>query len=453
MSLDIVVPGGSGVQPGFSVRRDSNGLGIGAGSILGGSSIFGIHRDVNAALVNVFPNYYGGATGWTVYTFRQSDRFQLLHERSLVTADVLLVAGGGSGGGGVQGGGGGAGGFLDEHDVDITSGDVIVGAGGAEVAYRAAQGNQGGDSSFSGLVAHGGGYGSSQWGSRAGYGTEDEIYYGPSGGGSGGGGGPWPLGGEFADRTVPPGGLWVETSNDVAPWDRYQAYMIWFGHQDGALNTHGDQGHWGHAGSGSTSMYRRTAGGGGGSWWPAYGGDMPNGGIGRPCDIAGWFQGPGTGLEYHLYKEANWRWVPWFGGGGAGTERPNNWGYMTGNAGYGGGGEGGEAGVDGKGGGGSGARGNYGLNPGPKGGGGTAIIRIPTAAESLVEYPVPIGYEDIYDDYDEVMVHTPIYPEGISVAHVPADQPHTDCAGEELTDEFVYWGWPDDHAGDFPPYL
>lgn len=454
--LRIGAPGagpGSGV-PAFSVSRDSAGILMGVRDPA--APQFAVSRDSRGLLLSAWPVPLlvspVSLGPWTVYQFLTSGTFELAgHVR--IRGDVFLEGGGGAGGGGYQGGGGGAGGFLDEHDVDITSGDVVVGAGGAEVAYRALQGNQGGDSSFAGLVAYGGGYGSSQWGARGGYGLEDEIYYQASDGASGGGGGPWPAGGEYADKVLPEGYGWGGTT-DVAPWDRYQDVAIWQGHSDGGLAVHGHQGHWGHAGNGYTAWYQRTAGGGGGAWWPAYGGEMPNGGLGRPCDIAGWYQHPDP-IMNGLYRDAGWRYVPWFAGGGGGKERDNNWSYMSGHGGYGGGGDFHAAGIDGTGGGGSGAGWNaaglpIGQAPGPKGGDGTVIIRIPTSAESLVEYPVPLGHEDVWDAYEEEWVSTAIYPEGISVVHLPPEQTHTDCMGEE---PMVYWGWPDDHGSDFPPQL
>jgi hypothetical protein len=157
-----------------------------------------------------------------------------------------------------------------------------------------------------------------------------------------------------------------------------------------------------------------------------------------------------------LWEEAGWRWVPWYGGGGAGCERPNQWGYPNGHGTgtCGGGGEVGSAGRANSGGGGGG--GGY-MGPefphgatGPAGGSGIGIIRIRTRAEKLVQYPVVIGYEDVWDPLDEVWVHTPIYPEGISVKRLPEEQTHTDLRGEEV---ITYWGWPDPakHDQNFPP--
>lgn len=78
--------------------------------------------------------------------------------------DAVLIVGGGGGGGMDQGGGGGAGGVADRTNVTVTPGAdlaVVVGGGGAGgTPYpRDPAINNGGDSSFNGVVALGGGYG------------------------------------------------------------------------------------------------------------------------------------------------------------------------------------------------------------------------------------------------------------------------------------------------------
>jgi len=75
-------------------------------------------------------------------------------------ADYLIVAGGGSGGG-RTGGGGGAGEFIyaQNQRLTATSNAVTVGAGGAQTGTSSVHGNRGGNSSFLGLTANGGGAG------------------------------------------------------------------------------------------------------------------------------------------------------------------------------------------------------------------------------------------------------------------------------------------------------
>lgn len=369
-----------------------------------------VDKDLNFSA----PSAVGSPLGFTVYTFSSSSQFLLKAGKHLL-ADVLRQGGGGTGGGGFQGGGGGGGRFIDDHDFLITAGandgDVIVGAGGAEVPAFATEGNPGGNSSFGGVTAQGGGYGSSEWKATDEY--PDGIYYQASDGGSGGGSGPW------ESPNVPGNGPHHGTPGEAV---------------------YGDYGHKGGSGEGYLAWYNITGGGGGGSWWPAYGGNYHfNGGIGRPCDIAGW--GP-------LWKTLGIRMIPWFGGGGAGKERRTWWGYLDGHAGYGGGGEVGDPGLDGTGGGGGGSGvyevgggGMTGIMPGPKGGDGVVIIRIRTRNEKFVEYPVSIGTDG---------EGNPVYPEGIQVTHIGAEETHTDTHGEETV---VYWGWPDpaDHDGSLPP--
>ena len=90
------------------------------------------------------------------------------------------------------------------------------------------------------------------------------------------------------------------------------------------------------------------------------------------------------------------------------------------------------AGQVGKGGGGGGCGiyepGNQGICPGSDGGSGVVIIRIPNYAVKWVTYPVSLGKDENGDD---------IYPEGISVFHIPEDQPHIDEMGDESV---IVWG-------------
>lgn len=98
------------------------------------------------------------------------------------SVEALVVAGGGSGGTSSsehRGGGGGAGGVIVEStEIAVDSYPVVVGSGGASVAgVTRTSGNNGGNSTFNGLVAIGGGGGSGGTGSA-----------GARNGGSGGGG-------------------------------------------------------------------------------------------------------------------------------------------------------------------------------------------------------------------------------------------------------------------------
>ena len=94
-----------------------------------------------------------GTCTWTVPT-------------GITNLDAVLIVGGGGGGGLDQGGGGGAGGLVDLTNVSTTPGanlTIDVGAGGAGATNYApnAGTNGGGNSSFDGVVALGGGYGGS----------------------------------------------------------------------------------------------------------------------------------------------------------------------------------------------------------------------------------------------------------------------------------------------------
>jgi hypothetical protein len=80
-----------------------------------------------------------------------------------------LAVGGGGSGGGSTGGGGGAGGFVYNASTSITTGNypIVVGAGGAGTAQQS-PGLDGGDSSFNGITAIGGGGGGYSTGTPAG---------------------------------------------------------------------------------------------------------------------------------------------------------------------------------------------------------------------------------------------------------------------------------------------
>jgi hypothetical protein len=79
------------------------------------------------------------------------------------SVDYLVIAGGGSGSSPYGGGGGGAGGFLSGSGFSVTQGTeytITVGAGGAQT-NGPSEGNAGSNSSFSTVLAYGGGKGDS----------------------------------------------------------------------------------------------------------------------------------------------------------------------------------------------------------------------------------------------------------------------------------------------------
>lgn len=411
-------------------------------------------------------------TGWTVYRYQGSQSpFEFrLESNSEVEADILIVGGGGSGGGGSHGGGGGAGGFQCLHNVVITSDamgigslstetahkhtspivwdwSITVGEGGATVLPIDSVGNQGGDSIVGHLVSYGGGYGSREGGVNS---------YLPSDGASGGGAWPYEVQDPRTDYIIwyhGHGGKSIHNeSGEHFPcgkdgpvfgelWNYTSIRAMVMAHQ---ISPYQPQGHNGGDSRASSAWYQHTSGGGGGANWPAYGGEAPNGGLGRPCDIEGWplwaetnVGGSGNGFKY----------IPWFCGGGAGKERPNLWSYRDGQPGYGGGGACGVPGGVNTGGGGGGngwldswrPPGDNGNAPGPAGGRGVVIIRIPTSAESQVMYPLPIPDTGIYDEETNTWTEYPDYPSGIRVTRVPKDQPHLDEQGDEI---IQIWGWP-----------
>ena len=121
----------------------------------------------NNAIGGIVTSYVDGGNTYRVHTFLTSDIFTGFSGN----VDYLIVAGGG-GGGGYGGAGGGAGGMIAKTNQVLTAGTktVLVGAGGP---YNAANqpGGQGGNSSFDGDIAYGGGFGSHNFGTGGDGGT------------------------------------------------------------------------------------------------------------------------------------------------------------------------------------------------------------------------------------------------------------------------------------------
>jgi hypothetical protein len=116
------------------------------------------------------------ADGYTIHTFTSNGAFNVTS--GFGNIEVLVVAGGGAGGGNVIGGGGGAGGIVYNSFYLLSIGNysIVVGSGGTVTPNSNANGGNGDNSSFSGLLnATGGGGGA--WTTNA------------NNGGCGGGGG------------------------------------------------------------------------------------------------------------------------------------------------------------------------------------------------------------------------------------------------------------------------
>jgi len=287
--------------------------------------------------------------GYAIHTFTSSGVFNL---PSTVTATVLVVAGGG-GGGMDMGGGGGGGGVVYSSSLTISAGtnSVVVGAGGTGAPAANTFGQPGGhnytipasngqNSTFSGLMALGGGKGgSSRWNN------------GPGGPGSNGGSG---------------GGASGYDSNSG---------------QGAGLGTVGQGNNGGNAGG---SYY---SGGGGGAGSAGSGGtSLPHGGAGiqYPAISPFYFGGGGGGSGYSINGGNGG-----IGGGGGGAVGSTTGGVGFNNGSPGGGGTtnnqtnmpGGNAGANTGGGGGGGSHYNS-NNKGGEGGSGIVIIKylIPTSS-------------------------------------------------------------------------
>lgn len=144
--------------------------------------------------VGNFVDYATGGTAWDSggYRYRiftSSGNLQVLYP--IPSADIFIVAGGGGGGScnqnGCTSGGGGAGGvIITSASLGIGTYAAFVGAGGAGDADGSGPYSRpGGNSSFNGITATGGGSGGQGGGDQSG------DYHNPQGnpGGSGGGGG------------------------------------------------------------------------------------------------------------------------------------------------------------------------------------------------------------------------------------------------------------------------
>ena len=230
---------------------------------------------------------------WRIHRFNSTGSFTLgLVMGTSLPVEYLIVGGGGGGGMDMGGGGGGGGVLTGKHILTVGTYTITVGAGGAGAPAAGTNGQPGGhqytipataggNSSFNGLTAIGGGFGGSSY---RGYTPGIAGGNGGSGGGSSG-------------------------YNDNA------------GTFNGGSGTSGQ----GFRGGNSTAAY--YSGGGGGA--DAQGTDstaIANGGSGRLSTILGrpfYWGGGGGGAGYSTFGGAGGR-----GGGGAGApnEFTNNYG-------------------------------------------------------------------------------------------------------------------------------
>ena len=279
----------------------------------------------------------GGSTvvrkdGYVIHTFTESGTFELPDS---TYADVLLVGGGGGGGNGYgSAGGGGAGGMMVKEGVTLLAGkhSVTVGAGGLGGVRGREAGENGGDTSFNGWTALGGGGGGGIW---DGFGLP---------GGSGGGA-------FYSDQ-------WQRNNAGGAGVEGQ-------GH-DGGSNVYVDDG---------SKAFGAGGGGAGEAGYSATTSGPGKGGDGLPCDISGeevWYAGGGAGGGN---ANVNWTLSAQGGKGGGGSSGcwPNGTSTL-----YDSDGEAyiGHA-VNGTGGGGGGgAMWGNGNNQGPGGNGGSGIVII-----------------------------------------------------------------------------
>jgi hypothetical protein len=206
---------------------------------------------------------------YKIHRFNSSGTFTLSSLRSgSIEVEYLIAAGGGGGGTNMGGGGGGGGVLVGTTILTPTSYTITVGGGGAGApagttgGHPTVQGGNGGNSSFNGLTASGGGWGGVSYNTQ-GLG----IHFGNSGGSGGGSAG-------YNNDFVAPG-------------------------------TYGSGA--GISGQGFRGGYQGNAyysgGGGGAGGAGADGNNRPDGGVGKLTGILGkpfYFGGGGGGGSYSL---------------------------------------------------------------------------------------------------------------------------------------------------------
>lgn len=233
---------------------------------------------------------------WRIHRFNSSGTFTLSSLNGTSLPIEYLIVGGGGGGGMDMGGGAGGGGVLTGKSI-LTPGSytITVGGGGAGAPAGGTNGQPGGhqftirataggNSSFNGLTAYGGGYGASSY-----YGYTPDYGY-PGNGGCGGG----PSG--YSDGGTRSGGTGVSGQ--------------------------------GYAGGNAGGQYYSGGGGGAGGVGTSST-SIANGGPGKLSTILGrpfYWGGGGGGAGYSTYGGAGG-----IGGGGAGA--PNNYTYNYGQGG------------------------------------------------------------------------------------------------------------------------
>ena len=236
---------------------------------------------------------------YTSHTFTASGDFVV----SLAgTVDYFMVAGGGTGGGGPIAGGGGAGGYLTGTSLAVTAQTyaVVVGAGGIynNISGDSNANKNGGNSTFAGLTAIGGGGGGNGSGGAAGNG--------------GSGGGAHGYNQSFGTGTAGPPRQGYDGARNSNP-----SYGAGGGGGAGAAGTQPPQGQGGPGGVGVSNDYKTGsaifyAGGGGGSRWNSgNGGSGGNGGGGDGKDATGGSSAATAGTDG-------------LGGGGGGGDGGNN---------------------------------------------------------------------------------------------------------------------------------
>jgi hypothetical protein len=303
-------------------------------------------------------------SGYKIHTFNNSGTFTLSSAPGGSTFDILMVAGGGGGGTGNGNNSahpaGGAGGLIYRTGQSLTAGTypIVVGVGGAGAPTglaNATYAGQGGDTTFNGLTALGGG---------GGVGGQYNVLPGKTGGSGGGA--------QHSDNGNQVGGAALQPSSASGGFG--------FKGGDGPISGTGGPCWVGGGGGG--------AGAAGANGTPNIGGE---GGIGRQYDISGisrYYAGGGGGGTTQTNSNTNCLYNPpgGLGGGGIGGghfgagDTGKHGGDAFGNLGGGGGGA--TSGTD------KFLPGNPGLRGG-NGGRGTVIIRYASSSTLSAPQNVP----------------------------------------------------------------